>query len=37
VPITFSATPVPEPESVILVLTGLGTLGVAAWARRRAA
>ena len=37
VPITFSAAPVPEPETIMLVLVGLGTLGVAARLRRRAA
>lgn len=37
VPITFSATAVPEPESVALTLAGLGTLFVTACLRRRQA
>jgi hypothetical protein len=36
VPITFSASAVPEPESIVLTLAGLGTLIVTACMRRRA-
>jgi hypothetical protein len=35
VPITFSASPVPEPESTVLTLAGLGTIVVTACLRRR--
>lgn len=38
VPVTFTASAaVPEPESILLALAGLGTVGMAASSRRRAA
>jgi hypothetical protein len=31
----FTATPVPEPETVLLMLAGLGAIGLSARRRRR--